>query len=202
MKEIQLNKGMVALVDDEDFRTVSLFKWYVATTGYAVHGERVNGKQLKIYMHRFVTNAPKNMQVDHINANRLDNRKENLKICTARENGENTHKRAKEELRKHLEAAGLPTDDLPKHVFKRHGEIYVTVNAQVPRADHPFLVQRAARLGLARGGPKTGVSVLLKNLVRDLVHDERTNHSPKVSNFHEDDNKVPFAVQVHENVPA
>lgn len=43
-------------------------------------------------MHRFITNAPKELEVDHINGNRLDNRKENLRICTKSQNLRNQHK--------------------------------------------------------------------------------------------------------------
>lgn len=59
------------------------YKWYKSHYGYAV-----TAKGLR--MHRLIMNAPKGMVVDHINHNKLDNRRENLRICT---NAENTRNR-------------------------------------------------------------------------------------------------------------
>ena len=43
----------------------------------------------KIRLHRFITNCPKGMVVDHINGDTLDNRIRNLKITTQSENSKN-----------------------------------------------------------------------------------------------------------------
>ena len=79
--EIHTTKGDVILVDAEDLPTLSKFSWYVTTKGYSA--TKVNGKLL--YMHRMLMN-PENLQVDHINHDKLDNRKFNLRIVTNQEN--------------------------------------------------------------------------------------------------------------------
>lgn len=86
MKEVRLYKDKgVALVDDEDFERVSQYKWHI-DRGYAAM--TISGKGI-MYMHRFINNTPKGMSTDHINRNKLDNRRSNLRTCTQRENNTN-----------------------------------------------------------------------------------------------------------------
>ena len=95
MKEIKLTQGKVALVDDEDFERVSQFKWWASKpckTWYAGHTIFLAKKQYRsIRMHRFILNIPKGLQGDHRNGNGLDNRRENIRICTVSENQQNRH---------------------------------------------------------------------------------------------------------------
>jgi hypothetical protein len=85
MKEIFLNQGKVALVDDEDYGWLMKFKWSVSRE-YASRG---NGANKKIRMHREIMGAPSSAEVDHINGNTLDNRKSNLRVVTHSENMKN-----------------------------------------------------------------------------------------------------------------
>lgn len=84
MKLIPLTKGKFAKVDDADFELLSKYKWYfvlkkpTARTGYAVH----DFNKRHVSMHRFLLNPPKEMDVDHINRDGLDNRRSNIRICT------------------------------------------------------------------------------------------------------------------------
>ena len=112
MKEIKLWKNknelstLVTLVDDEDYDRVveavitytptgkprkGTGKWYAheCLPGYiyAMNGSR------DMAVHRVIMNAPKGMDVDHINGDRLDNRKENLRICTRSQNSQNKKSR-------------------------------------------------------------------------------------------------------------
>jgi hypothetical protein len=86
MKVIELNKGHVAIVDDEDFEKIAQYHWTYVGKGYA--HRNANGKS--VYMHRVVMNTPDGFDTDHINGNRLDNRKCNLRIVTHKQNLRNT----------------------------------------------------------------------------------------------------------------
>ena len=91
-KQIILTQGKTALVDDEDFEYLSQWKWFCGLDGYAVRNSpMVNGKQRSlIRMHRQIMNPPNGLYVDHINHNKSDNRRENLRNCTLAENQHNT----------------------------------------------------------------------------------------------------------------
>lgn len=87
MKKISLTKGKFALVDNEDYKRVSKYKWHYVGNGSAAH--RVYRTSEYIYMHRLIMNTPSGLEVDHINHNKLDNRKKNLRNCTRGENARN-----------------------------------------------------------------------------------------------------------------
>lgn len=73
----------MALVDDID-AALAEHRW-CTVGGYAVRRTpRPNPRTL--YMHRVILEAPKGCQVDHINGNRLDNRRENIRLCSQTEN--------------------------------------------------------------------------------------------------------------------
>lgn len=83
MRTIPLTKNMNALVDDDDYEWLSQRKW-CSSKGYAV---RYDGQRRKMLpMHREILNAPDGMDVDHINGDRLDNRRANLRVCPHRQN--------------------------------------------------------------------------------------------------------------------
>jgi uncharacterized protein (DUF2249 family) len=94
MKQIELTRGFKALIDDEDFERVSEHKWQYIEPGYATRSlPKKKGKRGSIKMHRFILNAPKDMEVDHINFDGLDNRKGNLRLASHAQNGQHTRRR-------------------------------------------------------------------------------------------------------------
>lgn len=97
MKKIKLSNGQNSLVDDEDFETLSKFKWSTQSKGYVCRVKHVKlGRKSyaskMILMHREILNPDAGLQVDHINGDKLDNRRENLRICSNSQNHMNIKK--------------------------------------------------------------------------------------------------------------
>jgi hypothetical protein len=88
MKKISVSGGRFAIIDDDDYTLISQYTWTYHSAGYAYRTTpRPNPKM--ILMHRHVMNAESGIEVDHINGNRLDNRKSNLRFCTSTQNKAN-----------------------------------------------------------------------------------------------------------------
>lgn len=106
MKNLIINKGryseliitttknvkFIVLIDNEDVEKIQLYRWhmqkkYVACKKGCGH----------MYLHRYLLNAPANLQVDHRNRNTLDNRKSNLRICSQETNLRNREVQKAEE---------------------------------------------------------------------------------------------------------
>lgn len=89
MHLIPLTKGKAAMIDDEDVATITKHSWHFKDNGYAMRSTERNGEKKSFYMHRELLNAPKGMAVDHINHDKLDNRRSNLRLCTIGQNNRN-----------------------------------------------------------------------------------------------------------------
>lgn len=86
-------KGEEFRVDAEDAEKVIGIRWCINSNGYVV--TTVNKRTAALFdkpvgasvrLHRWIMDAPDGMQVDHINHDKSDNRKQNLRICTQAEN--------------------------------------------------------------------------------------------------------------------
>lgn len=104
---IPLTRGVATLIDDDDYARLAAHRWHCTANGYAarvvVHPD---GKKQTIYMHRFLLDAPPDLQVDHINGDKLDNRRENLRLATPKENVRNGRSSPKRNTYKGVTRAG------------------------------------------------------------------------------------------------
>lgn len=87
MKKIALSQGKESIVDDDWYEVLSQVGWFAA--GYQSEYAARNVAGGREFMHRVIMDAPKDMCVDHINGNPLDNRRENLRLCTHANNMRN-----------------------------------------------------------------------------------------------------------------
>jgi len=88
MPEVILNGGHVMLVDEADLPLAQAYRWQ-SRNGYAVRIATQSGKRQCLAFHRVIMDAPAGLEVDHINGSPLDNRRENLRLVTHRENMQN-----------------------------------------------------------------------------------------------------------------
>lgn len=82
----------IILIDDEDYEKIYEYQWHVKKRdnifyAYSTIWDKKNKKFISIIMHRLIFGlTDSKIQIDHINHNGLDNRKENLRICSNQQN--------------------------------------------------------------------------------------------------------------------
>lgn len=93
--KIELSKGGYTTVDDEDYEWLSKYAWHPHRGGYA-YRSHADGRDKTVLMHRAILEKHgidlTDVFVDHINRDKLDNRKCNLRSCNAAQNGQNRGK--------------------------------------------------------------------------------------------------------------
>ena len=97
MKIIPLSQDKFTFVDDEDYKDLMRFKWYVRRTGntfYARRNIRIDRKLSVEEMHRRILNLRPGdgKYADHIDMDGLNNQRSNLRVATKGENGRNRKK--------------------------------------------------------------------------------------------------------------
>lgn len=85
-------------VSEEDFDMLNQYSWTIEKSGRRFYATtRING--VKIRMHRLLLKPKKTQQVDHINHNGLDNRRENIRLSTHIQNTRNRERTNKRKQR-------------------------------------------------------------------------------------------------------
>jgi len=99
-KAIPLTQGKFAIVDESDYEWLNQWKWCVCRNGYAKRNKYYKiskgaYKSKTIRMHRLIMSVEGSLQVDHIDGNKLNNLRNNLRICTLAQNNRNCGSRVK-----------------------------------------------------------------------------------------------------------
>lgn len=91
MKVIITAEGRAVQVDDDTFEALSKHKWRISGSGYPMttaYKFRADGTRYRttISMHQMIMVVQHGLEVDHIDKNKLNNRRENLRTCTRSQN--------------------------------------------------------------------------------------------------------------------
>lgn len=90
MKIIYCVGGQEVLVDDENYDYLNSYKWYFhKSDGYAYRNLEQKRNSKRIQMHRDIMKCESNLEIDHINGNKLDNQKKNLRSVAHKINQRN-----------------------------------------------------------------------------------------------------------------
>lgn len=98
MGVLYTRSGEPFLVDEADIDMCSAFTWCRARSGRSAYittnirrgsSPPVRGRGQTLLLHRFLTGAPRGMVVDHINGDGTDCRRNNMRVCTQRQNTRN-----------------------------------------------------------------------------------------------------------------
>jgi len=80
MKTITLNQGPLVLVDDENYELLRRYSWNLHPKGYAARTDAQAQRQ--VLMHRQIMDFPTTGCVDHLDANKLNNQRNNLRVVS------------------------------------------------------------------------------------------------------------------------
>jgi hypothetical protein len=100
MQQIPLSQGQIALVDDEDFDRIAQYHWCYrgernSGQGYAIRHDKDGKKYRTVYLHREIVGlVPPEHEVIFRNGDRLDCRRENLRVVSKQEARQH-HRRAR-----------------------------------------------------------------------------------------------------------
>ncbi len=85
-QELPLLRGQIALVDSQDYLWLSAYRWRLNSRGYVIRSYTVHGREFYVCLHREIMNARRGHVVDHIDHDKLNNTRANLRFVTQQQN--------------------------------------------------------------------------------------------------------------------
>jgi hypothetical protein len=79
---IPVKNGYYTMVDLEDYPKYAIHTWRFSQSGHVCRRNGKHNKPSTVFLHRLINNTPEGMVTDHINFDKLDNRKQNLRSVT------------------------------------------------------------------------------------------------------------------------
>ncbi len=143
-----LEKGFFTIVDDEDYDFLVKIRWSAArrseTRGgyHAIYNKRDGISRTDHYrLARILMDAPPDLEVNHINQNTLDNRRENLRLATTQQNQFNR------KLQKNNKSGfkGVVFHDSGGHHLKRPWRVFIQINKKKKHVGYFQTPEEAAR---------------------------------------------------------
>ena len=187
-------------VDNESLEDIKSFldqelTWYMTKCGYIGAHYKDNGIEKIIYLHQLITdwygNGRGQMSVDHINQDKLDNRKKNLRIVSQSEQNRNTGKRNRKYNAKKL-PEGIKQSDIPKFVVY-YKECY---NKKDNKWREFFKIEKHSKLNkpwMTSKSNKISITEKLKQAKDKLVELE----SNTLINLDEDSDEIKFPKSIY-----
>lgn len=86
---VVLSQDKMAIIDAADFHKIDGYIFHAKSLSNIAYAVTQKNGAINIKMHNLIMSPPPGMFVDHINWDGLDNRRSNLRICTASENMRN-----------------------------------------------------------------------------------------------------------------
>lgn len=93
MKYLLLRNGGQTIVDDDMYDYLSQWSWGRVAGRYAGRSITKNGASRILYLHRYINDTPDGQDTDHINQDKLDNRRCNLRTLARSQNMRNCMQR-------------------------------------------------------------------------------------------------------------
>lgn len=134
-----------ALIDAADAADVLSYRWYRANdTGYALRAKWQDGRTRKVYLHRHLLGLERGdrRQVDHVNRDRLDNRRSNLRVVTLEAQRQNTKARSHGR-------AGIRGVSYNRRLKAKPWQARVTIDGVVHRLGHYATKEEAGEVAAA-----------------------------------------------------